>query len=961
MGEAVTEGGAISAAAAFFRQHMDSCAWAEDPTPKAGTRSQGAPPLLRFPLHPKHRGVGFANDGAAGAALPFRSPRGEGGRANELLELVVSRGAGPAFSEDEARAAELAAVLLSQALGRIRDGAALAEARAALEDSLRIIEEASDAVAVLVEERDRRGQQEARKAAELEEKHGEAMSGARDALERARCDADELRGRLVEAGESLAAIANAAEEACRIVSADGDDADRTDEVVAVIERAARSALPCSSAWVARRCSASSEPDPVGVEERKEEGSVGDTASCLTRNKSGDEAVAAQELRVPVPCHGGSAEPLILSVRGASSPLRRFTQRDRTAASALAACLCAALLAMREKKRARRLLRQAEADEEARAKRRAAAAAAAAAAEAEAQKRGERAVAGMRALVVEAQASKAKAGVAAVATRRAERHAEALGHLLLGLSKAGSDYAAVARAVYRRASAAVPGCVGAVLLTPRRHRRGAGGASGLFSPDPRAWATAAASSRGEGVGSSERERERDEQGPSASGPRWAERVQRSAAQAAATGKTVVCVLDGNKAGLPRGGRRDSLSSRVVCFSPVLASEASGAERQASASPTAFSDRMRTAELEGGETTRVSGGNPCLVGWMLRVGDDGDSPETSSAAPAAAAAAAAATAAVSPLTESVMSDADAEGVAFASPAAVPTRVSNAINAVVHAVGLALSACTAAADAAAFRRRASPPSIQPTGRPPSSRRGRDAQEGARDAGGLSAESTPRRDLELRRLRAGTATLAERVEELEERAAGLCASEARSAAALARARADAGAARGELQLAALELERERRKPLAAARWTGNLSAGRDGGGEALLGASRSIPGLAGGVAGFGSRPKRHGGGKSTGVFVGPPGSTVFSTSAGSQGPTPSPGLEGVKEEGQAGAGPAAGVLERVVLPESPLPAPLGAASSAALQRMASVHARLANSLKNGTFSGSITRGGTAPAVGVA
>lgn len=946
----------MSAAAAFFREHMDSCTWAEEPTPKTGTRAQGAPPLLRFPLHPKNRGY----DGAD-AAPPFRSPRGEGGRANELFELVVSRGAGPEFSEHEARTAELAAVLLSQALGRIRDCAALAEAKAALEDSLRSIEEASDAVAVLVEERDRRAQQEARKVAELVEKHGEAMSGVRDALEMARREAEQLRGRLVEAGESLAAIANAAEEACRTISSDVDDADRTDEVVAVIETAARHALRCSSAAVSRRSSANTKQDRSGAKETKEEESLEHTASCLGRGKSGDEPIAAQELHVPIPSFSSSAEPLVLSVCGASSPLRRFTQRDRTAASALAACLCAALLAVSEKKRARRLLRQAEADEEARAKRRAAAAASAAAADAEARKRGERAVAGMRALVVEAQASKAEAEEAAAATRRAERHAEALGHLLLGLSRARSDYAAVARAVYRRASAAVPGCLGAVLLTPRRHRKGAGGTSGLFSPDPRAWATAAASRRGEGVGYSERER--DGQGSNAFGRRWAERVQRSAAEAAATGKTVVSALsDNNDDCTGRGG--DSRSSRVVCFSPVLALEVSGAESQASASPSgrirgselsASSDRMRTSELQGGEMTHVRGGTPCLVGWMLRVGDDDDSPDTSLAAAAAA---------VSPLTESVMSDAAVGGATSASPAALPTRISTPINAAVHAVSLALAACATATDAAAVRGRASPSSVQPTRRLRSSRRGRDMKEGAGDAGGLSAESTPRRDLELRRLRDGTATLAERVEELEERAAGLRASEARSAAALARARADAGAARGELQLAALELERERRKPLAAAWWVGNLSGGRDGGKEALLGAFRTIPGRSGSVAGFSSNLEHPGG---AGGFVRPSRSTIFSTPAGRQDPARSHSLAGVKEgegggsEEQAGARPATAVVERVVLPGSPLPSPLAAASSAALQHMASVHARLANSLKNSGFSGNMPRGGTAPAVGVA
>ena len=234
MGEAVTEAGAVSAAAAFFRQNLDACAWAEEPTPPPpGTTaaSPGAPPLLKFPMlskkiQPAVGGLHSSDDD--GLAAHPASSRGRWGSAAAAaatasapppLELVVSRGPGPTFSEHEIRVARYAALLLAQALARISDRAALAEAQSALEDSVQGMQEASDAVAVLVEERERRSRLEARQGADVEDKHKKEVAAAGGALERARSEAEQLRGQLDAAGESLAAVSEATGDVCRAVAA----------------------------------------------------------------------------------------------------------------------------------------------------------------------------------------------------------------------------------------------------------------------------------------------------------------------------------------------------------------------------------------------------------------------------------------------------------------------------------------------------------------------------------------------------------------------------------------------------------------------------------------------------------------------------------------------------------------------------------------------------------------------
>lgn len=1035
----MTEAGAISAVAAFFRQSMDACAWAEaqtSPPFSTNTSAPSASPLLRFPLRSTDSNLSFATahgnnngDGGTSTLRAAHCPRGgrRGGRAcaQHQLELVVSRGPGPEFSEHETRVSSQAAVLLCQALARVRDRAEFSEAQAALEHSIRGMEEASEAVAVLVNERERRAQHEAQQMADVEKKHAGAMSAAGELLDRARREAELLRKQVIEAELSIAAVAGAAKGVCSTISSavaegaiglpDGDV--ETFEVITMIERAARNALRCSFARVIRRSSTEeTEMEPsvaaapakgkegrvarharssslsgrrrgeVGpvptatsgfyADDGKEQGNAEHAASGQSSSSDDDEAGAVEKLHVPIPYYGGSlAEQLVLSIHGISNDPPQFSgERDRTTASALAAFLGTALLALSEKNRTVRLGRQVEADRQALAERQQAAALSNAAAEAEAQERGERAVAGMKTLIAAAQTSQAQAAASASATRRAERHTNALRHLLSGLGEAGNDHAAVAGVVDRLASAVVPGCLAAVLLTPRRQK----GPFTLFSPDPRAWVTAAATAASrtrQGVTYSERDGRGRGRGPKGFDRQWTGKVEEAAAEAAATGKAV-CVMDNNPA-FPRKDDGDGGSSRgsrvVVCFSPAAAVLPAAEPKQKIDSSDAVGSGSRCD-------------TPCLIAWVLLLGGAGDgigddvagNEECSESQWAS----------VSLLTEP--SNAADEEAACASrpprpPLLLPPRVSTAMQAVVYAVGLALAAITAAAAASTHIHQQRPE------RPIT----REKRLMTSLPGDNRRERNSHRDKEeMKRLRDGTAALTDRVQMLEGRAAGLRASEARSAEALARAQADAGALRGKLQLTALERDRLVRRLEETTEGGGTAAAvaavtarreatqrGQERGRHRKPLAVRSIDSLAeaprsnlssrrwqeesGGLTG-GLRPyswemptvsmnaqssgltcgrQLHGGGAvaiprfatdDRNWFLKPNDLAVVKESETRDG-----------EVGEAKAARPPTAFERsTVSVSSLLPPRLSDASSAALQHMASIHARLSDSIKRSSLS---------------
>lgn len=180
----------------------------------------------------------------------------------------------------------------------------------------------------------------------------------------------------------------------------------------------------------------------------------------------------------------------------------------------------------------------------------------------------------------------------------------------------------------------------------------------------------------------------------------------------------------------------------------------------------------------------------------------------------------------------------------PPTLPPCVSAAMEGVAHAVGLAVSSATAGDDFDMIGHSRSAGFGSANGRgglvAASFAGGSITMDAFRSRaggnglpfGGRSEEDTTSRDEDLARLREGTSALSGRVQTLEKRAAGLRASEARSAAALARARADAMAVKGQLQLAGLERDRllsrlqetegrvvqgEGRRPLTAARSRAN------------------------------------------------------------------------------------------------------------------------------------------------
>ncbi|CAN0554043.1 unnamed protein product, partial [Ectocarpus sp. 12 AP-2014] len=462
MGEAMTEAGAISATAAFFRQRMDACAWTEEHTPtplSTNSSAPGAPPLLRFCLSSTNPGWAFrsalgssSDDITDDMPLPSTASSCPGGRGRPSaveLELVVSRGPGPDFSEPETRVASHAATFLSQALAGIRNRAALSDMKTALRESFRGMEEASDAVAVLVRERDRRAQREAKRKAELDEHCAGEIAAADKVLGRARRGAEELRRQLKGVCSAVTDIGAACGAGDVAGAGAGDDAEEvglsdgsgTGKVIAVVERAARDALCCSFARVIHLPFAETEANAESETELKEDRIAGDALPLSQRqigegirtpitsdlhgedeenaiphsypdSTSGDSGPGlAEQLQVHVPYYGSRAEPLVLSIRGNSNATQgSFRSRDRLAVgSALAACLGIALQVLREKEHVRHLKERDEV-----------AAACASAAEAEARTRGQRAVAGMRALVAAAEASKAQARAEAAAAERADQ-------------------------------------------------------------------------------------------------------------------------------------------------------------------------------------------------------------------------------------------------------------------------------------------------------------------------------------------------------------------------------------------------------------------------------------------------------------------------------------------------------------------------------------------------------------
>ncbi|CAM9405626.1 unnamed protein product, partial [Laminaria digitata] len=922
MGQAVTEAGAISAAAAFFRQKLDACAWTENASSTAATTAATTtataataaaatptadlpftastatgtpppPPLLRLPLGANAVAATAAADGddsyreGAPAVLPPRPP----------LDLVVSRGPGATFSASETRVASQAAALLRQALARIRDRASLVAAEAALESSLRGMQEASEAVAALVSERERRTEHQERQRADAAAEHERALSAARGELARARAETEGFRRRLVEAEESVASNGGVfwggegmgegvkAEVLGVGMGAGVGAGPEIGELVAEAERAARKSLRCFFARV-ERASHGEAAVPAAAERNGGRDTSPATQEPLReplraaeRSSVEGKRARKQKLRVSVPdfCCDPAAVPLVLSLRRRSRE-NEFTEGDERLASILAACLSTALSALRERQHSLLCVRKMEADRKARAEHKETVAAAAAAASAEARERRERAIAGTRALAAAAQASEARAESRAEAAARAQRQTEALRHLLSGLGAAGGDHAAVAEAVAERAAAAVPTCVSTVLLTPRQgNGRGGrygtaavappprvdsssgGGGSCVFSPDPRVWAAGASEKRWRRGGSG-RNGERGKKNGL-----WAEAVGRAASQAASTG-TTVCVRDRAVDTSSLGAEAGAASPVfVACFSPVSAATSTAAcEPESKRNAYGVKENLRPAGSGVAAGTNAVPGqrvwssrgadrSVCLIVWMLRIdarelGDGGNEksnprPPTRSFAQTSAAAAAAASATGA-----------AEGVMMTTPPpTLPPWVSAAMGGVAHAVGLALSSAASGdgfdlirpSRSASFGGSASGWGGLVAGSSSTGRsitvdglQGRAGGDGLL-LGGRLEEDKSCRDEDLARLREGTSSLSGRVQTLERRAAGLRASEARSAAALASARVDAMAVRGQLQLAGLERDRllsrlketegravhhqreagmgRRRRPLTAARSSSN------------------------------------------------------------------------------------------------------------------------------------------------
>lgn len=764
MGEAVTQAGAISVAAAFFREQLDARASANErpssPSPQRLYQTHSSrSPSLRFPLGACHEEHALVSTSASGAR-----------------ELVVSRGPGLEFSKIERRICARAAELLDQALFRIRLQGALVETKAALESSLRGMEEASRAVAVMVGEKKQRAEMHEQARAELVKDHERAVLTANEELRRLREEVSNLHRRLEDMEQSFIEVARAANNLCRVVAVEGTVARRDvdcvrregtpgnkgfgqgneREMITLVEDTARKALRCTFVRVEQISEPNFPTASTGVERDggrevdglSVSGRCANTIEEILATDCTGETLPIPSLRVTVP-QSDTGEKLVLSLRR-EDRAGVFGNGDKAVAYALAACLRTAIIASRGRWKVRELKEQAESDRGVHREREQAAETAAAAKAAEMQRRAQRAVTGMKAVISAARDLKVRAESSSAAVRRAEGQMKALRYLVAGLYSAGCDHAAVAAVVAERAAAVVPSCERAVLLT-RRERCYEGlptvsgdGESGFwFSPDPRAWESAA---RGE------RNKARGDEGGAING--WAAEIERAAAKAIATGNTI-CVC--NRADVPTCA---GASRRIVCFSPlprpVMRLQPGERHRyeyrkenvsSTSADPVEWVEQSRSD----------AGGRPpsdSAIAWMLCLDDVNGSgsvrlkPEE----------------------------------AYRPPPVLPKGITTVIEGVRIAVGLALSGESARKACAEITARFK------------ERRDHDAK--------LRREEKSR-DAELDRLRRGTSALAARVQTLERKAAELRANEARSSSALARAQADAMAAKGELVLVMLERDR--------------------------------------------------------------------------------------------------------------------------------------------------------------
>lgn len=1027
MGEAVTEAGAISAAASFFRLQLDACAWLENitttPTITSATTGPTALRLLTYPLSASREAGGCFIDQAVTA--PIFSDR----RADD--RLAVSRGPGPDFSEIETRVVAQAATLLGQALNRIAARNALTQTEIALEKSLRGMQEASEAVAVLVGEREQRAELEAERRAELNGEHERALTAAGEEFVTLREKTEEFRWRLDETDKSVAVLANAASAICRIMFAatttaakqdkraggDGVAArprgvEKTrDQLFVVVEDAARKGLQCSFARVARptgvaaSASSSQEEEPAGLGPARQVNSAFRHLYTYEKETTSDAAVlngentsVNVELGVPVQHCNINGERFSLSLGGKSSSQKSFSATDIFFASALTACLGTALFALHEKQCFKELVEQAENDRKARQERDDATAASNAAAARDAKERKGRTIAGVRALIFATRASETQAEVQAANARRAERHSDAFRHLLAGLEVAvvatGRNRAVLAKSVTERAAGVVPACVSAAFLSPRVNSNNRSvvfkratslpiekcDGNVMFSPDPRVWAAAQGDRRDD-----------------KKGRRWAETIQKAASQAAVTGKTVFVMRENSSSTAHVNVHAAVTSDHIFCFSPVsdAFSTAMLDERRSAGlestkenlrRPSLNTDRMADESTTANNTRQyglrnVQNGIPFnsnvyVIAWFLCLEgedlgtfesrDDGQLKIVASAKPT--------------------SLVDSTATKTRTPSyPLPPRVSSAIEGVVHAVGLALSARNVNSTGDYFgidsaRQSEGTPSsgIVATGSSSFSgklsfrkeKRENIMQTASRQSDKRSRADKKLRDEDLGKLREGTSALAERVKMLERKAAELRASEARSSVALVKAKADAMTLKGELELAALERDRLCRRlgdkqeaelvgkivrrPLVA--WS---SIGGNRHDEALLFSSSEPQGVVGGQ----KIPRLSSTGPMHGEYYGKEAweraRGRVSAAAAGRGSLGGMAIEAEKRSSSMDS--SAYVEENVSDNEEgitntspskvgiPLPVEHFAASgssSEALQRMASVHARLSDSLRRGIFS---------------
>lgn len=832
----MTEAGAISATAAFFRQELDACAWVDGGSPTTTCMSNDAN------IHHINNSTAVVDASPTRLAFQLNTTRCNDERASAVrmckrLELVVSRAAGPPFSALESVLAAQAATLLRQALFRVNVRRLLKETEVALEGSFRGMEEASAAVAALVGERDElvvrgekwqqtevltkenekralRREAEAEAEADCKTAHERVVKVGQGEFERFRAESMALRRRLSQVEKSAETVLSVASRLCFVAAglardatqmggsdAAGDEAIVPDEhveeaeLVGLVKNVARSALSHSSARVdvdgadvSRTVDAKPETYvQASTRTPSERNSVASTPSGGEdegAERAGSEGGNfEEEFRVPVPHCENRAVPLTLVVRSRRDS-KALSEQDKALALGLADCLGPALFAVRQKHRLRKAeLRQAGAERMARKERGVVANSSAtvdAPALDPAKSKGD-AVAGETFL--------AAAGVAAIPAQatagdnagvlRAKRQTKALLHLLSALS-ATKDHVDVARVVAEGAVGAVPACIGVVLLAIRRsggrdgpsrdsggHRGGGDGRvdnerlnrsvaecrssqTENLSPDPRVWAsTALINEHG-----SRRRSHVDER----RGRRWVATVGNAAAQAAASRKAV-CLRDASC----------GESDRIICFSPVLATSlyASRSRRDV----RSCSDSAECVESRGKErgTVDVAG----VLAITLRFHASSVDGELSELSTSFAGAMGSTSPKLPSVSRAIVGISDAVGLALTAVAMANTGITSAVPVVENlSQKLGDTSSTRVVTTCA-------------------------------ADGVRIMNSVCKSRELKRLRNGTSALAERVKTLERRAGGLRDSEARTSAALARARADAMAVRGQLQLAAIERDR--------------------------------------------------------------------------------------------------------------------------------------------------------------